>query len=356
MRLSSLSPVAAAALVMSVASGTVQAQSASAPAAAAPSNVTLYGIIDMYMQVGKGDRTTTALQSGGIQGSRWGLKGSEDLGDGLRAVFQLEGGINADTGAAGQGGVLFGRQALVGLAGSLGRFTVGRQNVPHYNAIGAADPFDQGAGSASSSGIISGSTRVDNAAVWQSPTWGGLSLNTLASLGERTTGGSRNGDVYSAQLQFASGPALLGLAWRQTNRNTDADRNASHVLLTGAYDFGALKLMGGVQRVNNFGGVATMDRQEAFFGARIPVLAADQVWVGGAGVKVHDQAGRGATQWSLGYDHPLSKRTDVYGVATRIRNGSLTTYTADAATGAGPVVTAGGVTVSALQLGLRHRF
>lgn len=330
---------------------------AAAAGAHAQSNVTLYGIVDMYMQVGKGDKTMTQLQSGGMSGSRWGLKGSEDLGGGLKAVFVLESGINADTGTSGSGGGLFSRQSYVGLSSATaGNLLFGRQRVPHYDAIGNADAFDQGAGSASSSGIISGSTRVDNAIVWQSPKWGPFTVNSMASLGEKTTGGSRNADVYSVAAQYADGPALVGLAWRQTNKPTDADVNATHALLTAAYDFGVFKLMGGVQRVNNFAGQTWNDRNEAFLGARIPVFAADQVWVGGGAVKVHNTAGRSATQWSAGYDHPLSKRTDLYGVATRIRNGSLATYTADAATGAGPVVTAGGVKVNALQLGIRHRF
>ena len=328
-----------------------------APAAHAQSNVTLYGIVDMYMQVGKGDKTTTQLQSGGMSGSRWGLKGAEDLGGGLKAVFVLESGVNADTGTLGSGGGLFSRQSYVGLSSaSAGNLLFGRQRVPHYDAIGAADPFDQGAGSASSSGIVSGSTRVDNAVVWQSPKWGGFSVNSMAALGESTTGGTRNADVYSIAAQYASGPALVGLAWRQSNKPTDADFNANHALLTAVYDFGAFKLMGGVQHVNNFAGQSWNDRNEAYFGARIPVFAADQVWLGMGGVKVHEQSGRSATQWSAGYDHPLSKRTDLYGVATRIRNGSLATYTATAATGAGPIVTAGGVNVNALQLGIRHRF
>lgn len=331
---------------------------AAASAAHAQSSVTLYGILDMYMQVGKGDKTSTQLQSGGMSGSRWGLRGAEDLGGGLRAVFLMESGVNADTGTLGSGGGLFGRQIYVGLSSvTAGNLLFGRQRVPHYDAIGAADPFDQGAGSSASSGIVSGSTRVDNAIVWQSPKWAGFSVNTMAALGESTTpGGSRNGDTYSVAAQYARGPALVGLAWRQTNKPTNADFNASHALLTAVYDFGVFKLMGGLQHVNNFAGQSWNDRNEGYIGARIPVFAADQVWLGMGAVKVHETSGRSATQWSFGYDHPLSKRTDLYGVATRIRNGSLATYTATAATGAGPVVTAGGEKVNALQLGIRHRF
>ena len=73
--------------------------------AQAQSSVTLYGIVDMFVQYGKGDSTTLAVQSGGVSSSRLGFKGTEDLGGGLKANFQLEQGILADTGALGNGGL-----------------------------------------------------------------------------------------------------------------------------------------------------------------------------------------------------------------------------------------------------------
>src|SRR5262249_9794157 len=79
------------------------------------SNVTAYGIIDAYVQTARGASSLQRVQSGGLMGSRLGLKGTEDLGSGLRAFYVLEGGINTDDGSSAQGGVLFGRQAVVGL-------------------------------------------------------------------------------------------------------------------------------------------------------------------------------------------------------------------------------------------------
>ena len=117
---------------------------ASVGAAFAQSTVTLYGRVDvalMYIE----QKTTTLLQgtqktatgnpgfavnSAGLTGSRWGLKGSEDLGGGLKAIFQLESGFTVDTGGSGQGGLLFGRQAYGGFEGNWGTFTVGRQYSP----------------------------------------------------------------------------------------------------------------------------------------------------------------------------------------------------------------------------------
>jgi predicted porin len=89
----------------------------------AQSTVTLYGLIDTYVEAAKtnGD-SVTKVSAGGLNGPRWGLTGAEDLGGGLKAVFTLEGGYNSDTGTIGQGGRIFGRQMFVGLAGGFGQF------------------------------------------------------------------------------------------------------------------------------------------------------------------------------------------------------------------------------------------
>ena len=105
----------------------------------AQSSVTLYGVLDEGVQfssntknvvngVNVGGRQVVLDSTSGEQGSRWGLKGAEDLGGGLMAVFTLESGINLNTGALGQGGTEFGRQAFVGLSSSqYGALTLGRQ-------------------------------------------------------------------------------------------------------------------------------------------------------------------------------------------------------------------------------------
>lgn len=99
--------------VLAAVAGTAQAQS----------SVTIYGVVDMALQhqnTGDPAGSTLGLDSGIQSGSRLGFKGSEDLGGGLKANFQLEMGINADTGSSAQGGRAFGRQAFVGLSGNFG--------------------------------------------------------------------------------------------------------------------------------------------------------------------------------------------------------------------------------------------
>lgn len=126
---------------------------AASGAAVAQSTVTLYGVVDVNLQsaklatvdstgMGVAGVTQTKIESGGQNGSRWGLKGSEDLGGGLKAVFDLQSGIKVDTGASGQGGLLFGRHAFAGLSNSIGTLTLGRHDTPMVDMFGDILPSD----------------------------------------------------------------------------------------------------------------------------------------------------------------------------------------------------------------------
>ena len=111
----------------------------------AQSTVTLYGSFDAGVRnVGNvnaaGDDVWTMGSSGTYNSNRWGLRGSEDIGGGLKARFNLEGGFNSGTGAA--TGVLFDRTAWVGLEGSMGSLDFGRQYTVIFKTIGAYDPFN----------------------------------------------------------------------------------------------------------------------------------------------------------------------------------------------------------------------
>lgn len=111
--------------------------------AGAQAEVTLYGVVDVSLgrAPSAGQGSTLHMMSGVQSGSRWGLRGSEDLGNGLRALFQLEGGLLANTGAAAQGGRLFGRAAWAGLAGPWGELRLGRQTSVSSATLADFDAF-----------------------------------------------------------------------------------------------------------------------------------------------------------------------------------------------------------------------
>lgn len=332
---------------------------AAASTAQAQSAVTLYGIVDLFVQYGKGDSTQLAIQSGGVSGSRLGVKGSEDLGGGLKVQFQLESGILADTGAQANSTSFFNRQSWVGLSSeSWGAVSAGRQTLPQYDILDAFDTFGTGVGSSASSDIVSTTSRANNSVKYRSPTLGGFSGTALVGMGETTPSPTNSGDnanVYALGGTYANGAFSAGLALNLFKRATNATVDSRYVLATAAYDFGVAKVSGAVQKVRNLSGVESNDRTEAMVGVSVPVTARNSVSLAMGQVSTAGDSSRNARQWTLGATHVVSKRTSFYGVLSHIGNGASTSYTTTAANGLGPTTSAG-QDASSLQVGVRHAF
>jgi predicted porin len=193
----------------------------------AQSSVTLYGLIDEGLDYTNNQQTTPGnsshvfeMESGIEQGSRWGLKGSEDLGGGLKAVFKLENGFNLNSGALGQGGRMFGRQAWVGLSQSqYGTVTFGRQydSVVDFLAPTTANgswggymlshPYDND--------NTDNSFRVDNTVKFTSPSFSGLQFGGTYSFSNDTN--FANNRQYSVGGQYANGGLVIAGAYLQAN-------------------------------------------------------------------------------------------------------------------------------------------
>lgn len=196
-------------------------------AAFAQSTVTMFGIIDEGLQYssnfgGKSQLGMDALS--GPLGSRWGLQGSEDLGGGTKAIFMLEGGINLNNGGLGQGGLLFGRQAFVGLSSNTyGTVTAGRQ----YDAIGdltlVFGPQSPWGTSAGHVGDIDGmirSTRNNNMIKYQSPNWNGLSVDVTGTLGG-VAGDFSRASAYSISALYKNAAYSFGVGYALTKNPSD---------------------------------------------------------------------------------------------------------------------------------------
>lgn len=332
---------------------------AAACAAQAQSSVTVYGIVDLFVQYGKGDSTQLAVQSGGVSGSRLGFKGSEDLGSGLKAQFQLEQGILADTGALANTTNVWSRQAWVGLSSDAwGALIAGRQTIPQYDILDAFDTFGTGVGSSSSSGIVSTTSRANNSLKYRLPTMGGFSGVALVGAGETTSSAINSGDnanVYALGGTYTAGPFSAGLALNVFKRATNAQVDARYVMVTAAYDLGVAKVSGAVQKVRNLSGVDGVDRNEAMLGVSVPVTERNTLSAAIGQVSTVGNADLNARQWTLGATHVMSKRTSFYGVLSGIDNSALTSYTTTAANGLGPTTSAG-KDVTSLQVGIRHAF
>ncbi|GLU34747.1 porin [Trinickia caryophylli] len=203
--------------------GTAHAQSA----------VTLYGLIDAGITYtnNQGGSSNVQAQSGAVNGSRWGLRGSEDLGNGLKAVFVLENGFNIMNGKLGQGSREFGRQAYVGLSSNqFGTITLGRQydsvvdylgpfalTGTQYGGTQAAHPFDND--------NLDNSFRVNNAVKYQSVDLAGLKVGGVYGF-SNASGGFATNRAYSVGASYAYGPFKFGAGYLHLN-NSGTNLNSS---------------------------------------------------------------------------------------------------------------------------------
>jgi len=179
-------------------------------AAHAQSSVTLYGVIDEGLSYTNNAGTGSVLKmsSGDVLGSRFGLKGAEDLGGGLSAIFRLENGFNAGTGALGQGSRLFGRQAYVGLSSNrYGTLTLGRQYDPTSDLFSAMTASGNWAGNVASAPFDNDNAdwdfRVNNSVKYTSPVWNGFSGEAMYGFSNST--GFADNRVISAAGQYQTG-------------------------------------------------------------------------------------------------------------------------------------------------------
>ncbi|MDP1686150.1 porin [Hydrogenophaga sp.] len=276
----------------------------------AQSTVTLYGIADVYVgskKSGLNTKRTTVVDSGGFNGSRFGLTGSEDLGGGLKAVFKLEQGFNIDTGTQSVAGSAFGRQAYVGLAGGFGTVTFGNVWSSMDDVIGAGNgAFDAGAFAPlySMSGSVH-NTYVDrprNAIKYASPSFGGLSGSFTYGMDENSAASQ---DVVDFQVGYAAGPVGVSLAYQVANNVTDTKRT----LLNGSYDLGVAKLLATYGQVKT-GAAKSTDAQ---FGVDLPLSSA--LTLSGSYAQTKDNAFLGdgkRTGFGIAAKYALSKRTFSY--------------------------------------------
>jgi len=206
-------------------------------AAYAQSSVTLYGLIDAGISYVNNSKTDTGgsgklykFDDGVALANRWGLRGTEDLGGGLKAIFVLENGFSVANGRLGQGGALFGRQAYVGLSkGGIGSFTLGRQYVfstdylgKEYSTGGLTVAGNYGYHVNDVDQLLAG--RINNAVKFVSTNFAGFEFGALYGFsnqagafagapgtGPTATGGSSR--AYSFGLNYAAGPFGMGAAY-----------------------------------------------------------------------------------------------------------------------------------------------
>ena len=346
-----------------------------AAGAHAQSNVSVYGIIDAGVVGERGGAAgnLTKVTSGVGSASRLGLKGTEDLGGGMSALFILESGVKVDSGESDVAGSLFNRQALVGLSSrDVGTLTLGRQKTPMYKALGeVGDPFGLGyAGSAKNLFPLAGpNTRTSNTIAYATPAVNGWSGEASYSLGEQP-GNQSAGRQYGGAVAYSNGNLNARLVYNSRNSDnvlpgtTPVSHDLGHnALFVANYDFQIVKAFFAFGQDKGFNSAVlpvanaygyqsapkpTTDSRDLLIGATLPVGARGTIMTSYLH-KDDRQWHQDASQLAVGYSYAWSRRTSTYLAYARInnRNGAGYTVGNDTEAGSGN---------AAFNLGVRYTF
>lgn len=321
-------------------------------------NVDVYGRIDTglsyvhYDETGLSDaKDTLSLDSGMSSGNRWGLKGSEDLGNGYQVGFVLESGFDADTGALGAGGI-FGREATLRVSGPFGSIYAGRMGRIGSDAgsvgfyAGSVSPFGSGWGKMAGHFAVTANydSRYNNALAYVSPKVGPVTVYAQYTMGNATENESGDDRLFSLGAQADFGALqVLGLV-EYLNKKSVADTtvyddsqydDSYTINLGGSYDFGVAKVFLAGQYFKaapNYAGMkanyAELVKGEEWrysfdgfgvnVGATAPIGAGEFLVSAGYGkgdVNYNTQDAKisaDAYIIQVGYTYPFSKRTNLY--------------------------------------------
>jgi len=330
--------------------------------AAAQSNVTMYGNVDIGMQTQNhavAGASNTTMASNGISPSIFGFRGAEDLGNGLKAVFNLEGHFAPDTGT--QTGPLFRRQSNVGLSSAdMGTLLLGNQYSPAILAFASTDPrglrenFSGLESWAFNSGVLTPGNNANNDlgvflqnAISYSKTIGQVGLGAGYSVSEK------KGAIYSLGLTF-SGPVALSASYQQTNAPNTSERLSRIYTVGAGYTMDALTVKANFLRGDNKNvALADVSKVNVFgLGAEFKTAANNTVGASVYFAKDKINSSDKTNTLVLSDEYSMSKRTTLYAqLAYADAKAGATLLTSLVGTG-----TAANQNTSVLNVGIKHSF
>ncbi len=345
-----------------------------AGAASAQSSVTLFGIVDAaYARVSNsGGASASGITNSGLNSSRLGFRGVEDMGGGLRAIFWIEGALSNDDGnAAGQ---TWQRRSTVAVAGNFGEIRLGRDYTPHFWNTTIYDPFGtNGIGSSNTLNLLaSGSAgatigrdsaavagqhfvRASNTIGYFLPALGGFTGQFQVGFGEQPSNSTTKslGDYFGFRLGYGAGPLAINYGYGNSKGSSGAS-NVKYNNVGASFDMGVAKLMG--QLVNEKAG--TGQKISAWLiGATVP-LGQGELRAAYSDYDVKGSAAINNNDWkklAVGYGYNLSKRTQMYATYARVSNdGAQTRAVNNAGLSAGAALP--GKNSTGYELGVRHAF
>lgn len=334
-------------------------------------DVTLYGLVDYGFSYEHLDGDSSAydaqdtfqMKSGQNSGSRFGLKGTEDLGNGMKVSFVLENGFSADTGALSTSNTLFDRQATLALTGAFGEVAFGRtgqlaSSLGSYGLLGGISPFSTGWGDFSGVKFVQakGHTRYNNMVTYKTPSFAGVTAFAQYSFGDSNTDkgyteGKATADRYyglgvtykNQDLYLVGTIDSVNYGSVQTPASKTSLDDSLTVTLGGNYNFGVLTAYGSFQYFDNAlsvgqkyvtdkGGVDTADATHFANGAEgwsvglgvgVPLFGGTaKAAAGYVSAEDTEVSSTKLDRWNVtvGYDYSLSKRTSVYTAATYLED------------------------------------
>ncbi|NIF84320.1 porin [Comamonas sp. Tr-654] len=338
---------------------------AASGAAMAQSSVTLFGIVDTGVSyvnnINAAGDSKYGVGTSGNATSRLGLRGTEDLGGGLKAGFWLEGEIFGDNGNA--SGFDFKRESTVRLSGNFGEVRLGRETTPTFRAGLKYDLFGatgigqfMGYKDWAASGLADGNTiRKDNMLSYSSPNFSGFTGNISYAFDEKAnqaTLGGKGGRYIGGNVGYDNGPLSVTAAYGTLSYGNLGDRD--EMSIGASYNFGVAKVVGQAQQIKYKPNAGSSEKFNNYaLGVSAPVGGVGEVK---AQYAFYDQKGDNtkAHQLSLGYVHNLSKRTALYGTVAYLKNNKnsgLALQAKDVNTSVGL-----GKNQTGVQVGIRHAF
>lgn len=381
-------------------------------------DVQLYGILDTgvgYSHIdmdtsGVDDVDSFEMKSGVGSGSRWGLKGTEDLGNGLTVGFILENGFDSDDGSEDSTGVMFNRESSLFLEGSFGKLAFGRMGALNsgqssWSKVGMINAFGTSYGefTTQASNVFSLAGQWDNMIAYETPDFAGFKLFAQYGMGSNDNENeSSSNRFYSLGVTYNNGPfagyfAVDSINYKTAkfsqgewpNNGDDIDDSLT-VTLGGSYDFDVVKIYLGAQyfdevRLSSLGGVTNQIYGDTTYDDRVTTPINELLKFKGYGISLTGDAplGGGTAMFgvgyldaeaadsmdrvldishqrqtsidikryvvSLGYSYPFSKRTDVYGVASYMKDQTDTGFSNGTTEEWDP-------SAYNIYVGLRHRF
>jgi predicted porin len=336
---------------------------------------TVYG--QAHMSVDSLDSGSESVMAVGSNSSRLGIKGSEDLGGGLKAVYQYEMQLAMDGDTTGSGGIDGQRNTFAGIGGDFGTVLLGIHDTPVKLVGRKYDLFGDRVGDMRNlTGTKDGAgynfdLRPKNVLAYASPTFGGVSVLAAYVFQEGTTSNgayvtTNNGsnaaadktDAYSVMVSYAAGKMGADLGYENhSNAFSGINKSTAATRLGASYDFGMVKAHAFYANQDAVSGTEVKARNIYGVGAAIAAGAAGKVnlQVGMADAK--NGGNDGATMYAVGYDHNMTKNTTVYAIYAMTNNDTNGQFNvAGGGHGENFATIAKGKDPSAVSVGLRHNF